>query len=369
MRSATFLFYLLTLLPSAGFGAPVIINSSASKTVRTPLTETSPRVSYYAFKSPSAKHQTFKFDISGPAGTLISIFSAKAPPKTAKDVAKKSGLIYPTLLHSLTGSSNKSIRLGSASSGDGNSGGGGGGGGAGSEQYVCGCLTAKTINDIRNSFAQLGINYSEADICQQFSSAEFCTPTPPPIGNPPGGGGTGSTSKNEASLSAFIQDDACDSKPPVAVVKVDLSKVKTTDLTGGAITIKPKFEDFSGSKKAKIKRQGEGKYKGSLLLAAPVAAISFTSSLGDVRLTTWKGDRRTKERSIKVADYVFYPPAGGLLWRIPLPSDIFTGGKGTFELRSADTGHSICAPLVRKDQFFNGYPNNSRGGDESSAAP
>lgn len=341
----------LALSADRAFAGPLIIAGDPSRTIRVPLVASSPSSIFFHFRSPSSKHQTFEFEIEGPSGAVVSFASAKSVPRTTRDVSAKRGIIYPGLLYGQFGNSSKSVKIGSSSTGS-----GGGGGGSG---FVCGCLTSQDIADFRDTFQRAGLNYSVAQICALFGNSNVCGATG-------GGGGIGGglPTGNKVSLAAFVRDDACDTKAPVAVVKVDLSKVKTSDLLGQAVTIKSKFTSFEGNRRVKIKRRGEGKFKGSLLLAGPVSGVSFSGAIGEVNLTQWKGDTLRRDRSLKIADFVFYPPAGGTLWRIPLPGNVLSGGRGTFELRSNAVGHSICAPLVPKDQFFNGYPNNSRNGDE-----
>jgi hypothetical protein len=361
-----FALIVLALAPVPGFASPSFVTGDSSKQLQIPLNGNSPKIIYVNFRSPSPARQQLSVEISGPSGALISFASAKSPPKTGRDVAKKGGKLYPGLLYPRFGAGVSTFKLSSSDSGGSNSsdepGDNNNTGGGGTESYVCGCLTQKEIEELRESFSQLGISYSSKDICELFGNTPTC-PSAAAMNTSVSSNATFSTrtaTSSSAALSAFIQDDACDSKPPVGVLKIDLSRVKSPNLVGGSITIKPSFTQFDDNRRVKIKRQGEGMYRGSLLLAGPVSSGSFFAPLGDVALSTWLGDKKKIQRSIKIADFVYYEPAGGSLWRVPLPNDIFSGGKGTFELRTNSKGYSVCAALVKKDQFFNGYPRNTR---------
>jgi hypothetical protein len=361
-----FAFIVLALAPTPGFASPFFVTADPSKQVEIPLNANSPKLFYVNLRSPSPERQQLSVEISGPLGAAISFASAKSPPKTSRDVVKKGGKLYPGLLYPRFGAGVSSFKLSSSDSGGNNSSDEPGDNnntvGGGTESYVCGCLTQQKIEELRESFSQFGISYSSKDICELFGTTPTC-PSAAAMSTSVSSNATFSTrtaTSSSAALSAFIQDDACDSRPPVGVLKIDLSRVKSPSLVGGSITIKPSFTQFDGNRRVKIKRQGEGMYRGSLLLAGPVSSGSFFAPLGDVAFSTWLGDRKKIQRSIKIADFVYYEPAGGSLWRAPLPNDIFSGGKGTFEMRTDDEGYSICASLVRKDQFFNGYPRNTR---------
>jgi len=361
-----FAFILLAFAPVPGLASPFFVTGDSSKQVQISLNANSPKIIYVNLRSPSSARQQLSVEISGPSGAVISFASAKSAPKTSRDVAKKGGKLFPGLLYPPVGAGVSSFKLGSIdSSGNGSSNGGGSGsntGGGGSETYVCGCLTNKNVEELRQSFSQLGISYSSEQICELFGNTPSCPSTAAvsTSGSSNATIVTRATTSSSAVLSAFIQDDACDSKPPIGVLKFDLSRVKSSDLVGSSITIKPSFTQFDGNRRVKIKRQGEGMYRSPLLLAGPVSGGSFFAPLGNVGFSTWLGDKKKIQRSIKIADFVYYSPAGGSLWRVPLSNDIFSGGKGTFEMRTDREGYSICASLVKQDQFFNGYPQNTR---------
>lgn len=349
-----FLAFCIGFAPAETVAAPTFIVGSSSKETKIPVNASSDKSIVVSLLSPSAQRQMLSFDISGPSGTVVSFGSAKSVPKSARDLVSKRGKVYPGLLYPRSGSGVRSVKLNSSSS----SGSDGSSSGGSSGPFVCGCLTESNIEEYRQAFSQLGISYSQEEICSIFGNSPSC---PSAVGSQ-----TSSTTEIQSdplpvTLSAFVQDDACDKKAPVAVLNLDLSRVKPADLADGSIRIKPTFSAFTDNKRVKLKRLGEGKFKSALLLAGPVRGRSFFGPLGSIGLTTWRGDLRARERSLKIADFVFYPPAGGSLWRIPLPVDLFSGGKGTFELRTDAKGYSVCATLERKDQFFNGYPRNTRG--------
>jgi len=361
MHRLFFALILLAFAPVPGLASPFFVTGDSSKQVQISLNANSPKIIYVNLRSPSAARQQLSVEISGPSGAIISFASAKSAPKTSRDVAKKGGKLFPGLLYPPVGAGVSSFKLGSSdSSGSGSSNGGGSNntGGGGTKSYVCGCLTEKDIEELRQSFSQLGLSYSSDQICEQFGNTPTC-PSAPAVSNNAKISAVAATSSS-AVLSAFIQDDACDSKPPIGVLKFDLSRVTSSDLVNSSITIKPSFTQFDGNRRVKIKRQGEGIYRSPLLLAGPVSGGSFFAPLGNVGFSTWLGDKKKIQRSIKIADFVYYSPAGGSLWRVPLSNDIFSGGKGTFEMRTDSKGYSICASLVKQDQFFNGYPQNTR---------
>jgi hypothetical protein len=367
MYRLLFVFIVLAFAPVPVLASPFFVTGSASKQINIPLTTNSQKIIYVNLRSPSPDRQQLSVEISGPSGAVISFASAKSAPKTSRDVAKKGGKLYSGLLYPRFGSGVSSFKLGSTDSSGGGSTSGGGSnnntGGGATQTYLCGCLTEKDVEELRQAFSQFGPTPSSNEICELFGNTATCPSTGAVSSQITNNSTiqTRSATSSTASLSAFIQDDACDSKPPVAVLKFDLSKVNGSDLTGGAITIKPTFAQFNGNRRVKIKRQGEGKYRSALLLAGPVSGGSFFAPPGDVGFSIWRGDKKQNKRSLKIADFVYYSPAGGSLWRVPLSSDIFTGGKGTFELSKDSEGYSICASLLRKDQFFNGYPRNTRG--------
>lgn len=356
---AAYLAAYLGLSPAATFAAPTFITASSSKETEIKLTDASKKSIVVSFLSPTPQHQMLSFEISGPSGTALTFGSAKSAPRSARDLASKLRKVYPGLLYPQSGSGVRSVRLNSSSSSESGGSNDSGGSGGSSDPFVCGCLTEKRIEELRQTLSQFGgASYSQQEICSIFGNSTSC-----PSAN---GSQTSSTAEVQSdqlpvTLSAFVQDDACDNKAPVAVLNLDLSRVKPANLADGSIRIKPTFSAFTDNKRVKLKRFGEGQYKSALLLAGPVRGRSFFAPLGTIGLTTWRGDFRARERSLKIADFVFYPPAGGSLWRIPLPVDLFTGGKGTFELRTDAKGYSVCATLERKDQFFNGYPRNTRG--------
>jgi len=301
--------------------------------------------------SSKADRQTLEFEVDGPKGTGVSFYSSMLTPKTLTDLNPKRKVVQAGLIYDYTGTGKKEVTLGESDSGN------TGGGNSTSGDYECGCLTADDVTGLIVSFRTAGITYTRAQVCEQFTSLPFgdCAPD----NSFPGGSiGFGNT----AALSAFVQRDACAAGgklPGKAVIVFDLSKVPANLFPNGKITVKPTFSGYGGNKQVKLKKAGdaEGKFAGkALLLASPANGVSFTGSIGEVTLVKYAKNKQTFNKKIPVADYVFYRTM--LLWRVPL-GGVLQGGQGTFQIKGNAAGYSICAKLVRQDQFFNGYPRNS----------
>jgi hypothetical protein len=361
MRRYLLRFPLLALLFGAaapGYAGPIFIENRVASPTRPATISLAPLASKPAaqrkivltLSNSRPERQTIEFEVDGPAGTTLSFYSAMATPRTSLDLNPKRKKVSPGLMYRIADSGSKKITLGASNSG-------GGSGGGGNNNYVCGCLSAADIQEIIASFRQVGINYTTEQVCSQFASIPTpgCNLDTPYLTN-------GSPFGNTAAISAFIQRDACidgGKRPGKAVIEFNLSKVPANLLTGGKITVKPTFSAYSGNRQVKLKKAGDakGKFAGiPLLLASPAGAVSFSGSTGAVYLTKYSNNALVSSKQVKVADNVFY--RNMVLWRTPL-SGVLTGGQGTFEIRGNQAGYSICAKLVRKDQFFNGYPRNS----------
>lgn len=354
-------YALLLSAPLAANGAPMFIekrNASATRPITISIaglasTPAAQRRVVLTLPSSRPDRQTLEFDIDGPKGTAVSFYSAMVTPRTLADLNPKRRIVQPGLIYNTSGSGVKKVTLGQGDSA------GGGSSGGSSGNYECGCLTSADVTSFIASFRAAGITYTRAQVCQQFTSLPFgdCRPDTSNLTN-------GSlVFGNTAALSAFVERDACvagGKQAGKAILVFDLSKVPTTLLANAKITVKPTFSAYSGNKRTKLKKAGDahGKFPGQpLLLASPANGISFTGSIGKVRLVKYSKNKQTYSKERKVADYVFY--RGWILWRVPLGGEL-SGGKGTFQIRGNQAGYSICANLVRRDQFFNGYPANTR---------
>jgi hypothetical protein len=353
-----FIFTILLCQTKQAVAGPIFVQNRNASTFRPATISLAPlaakpasqRKIILTLSNSKADRQTLDLDVEAPKGAVLSFYSAMEAPKKVTDLSPRKKKVSPGLLYTITGAGRKKIVFGEAQSG------GGSGGGAPGD-YICGCLTNSDIQDIIASFRAVGINYSVEEVCRQFTSIPVsgCDVDTPYLNDNANFG-------NTAAVSAFIRRDACANSgktPGKAVLEFNLSKVPASVLATAKIVVKPKFSAYSGNKQVKLKKAGDaaGKFAGiPLLLSSPAGAMSFTGSTGEVYLTKYAKSKLTFSKSVKIADYVFYRNL--VLWRVPL-GGVLSGGQGTFEMRANQAGYSICAKLVRKDQFFNRYPVNS----------
>lgn len=224
----------------------------------------------------------------------------------------------------------------------------------------CGCLTEDEIESRMSAYRFTFPNITRAQMCAIIGAADpgSCDGS---ADNPPGTGDPGPTDpgaeppvegSGTVTGAAFVSYDKCNKTGQhAALISVNLAGVDAAALSG-ELVVNAKLREFGENKRASIKERGDGKYKVPLLLAGPVYG-SFDPAIA---LVTFKGKAR-KTKALKVVDTVYYSPAGGALFRIPLSGGVLVGGVGTFEISNGAEGYSICAQLTARRQYFNGYHN------------
>jgi len=342
MRSLlAFTLLTLTIVGEVVASPLVLEHPGRGRNLLVPLSAGMPRQVVVVLPVSDRQKQTLDLSVTGPTKLAVSVAAAMMTSGKTAAAAGTSRTTYPAMLYNTLGQGAKRMVIGGSSSTP------------GGPDPRCGCLTDEEIQGQLSYLRSLGINLTRSSFCSQFSGI--------PFGSCEGGGTLPDPSDPVAGNTirgfAFIQRDQCSAQPHVAIIKLDLTGFDPAGYAGTNIVVKANVRGFDGNRRASIKPKGEGKYPVPLLLAGPVGSLGFFNGQGEVTLNKWRGAKRTKPRKVKIADTIFYPGGGGMLWRIPLTGRVLTGGKGTFDIRSKAEGYSICPVLRPVRQYFNGYTN------------
>ena len=217
----------------------------------------------------------------------------------------------------------------------------------------CGCLAQNQIDYYIDFAHRLGLNFTRQDVCGYAGSTttlKSCEDSSQ--SNPGGPGDPPSVSDGALSGSAYLPSDACNRGSGLAaVLSFDLSKLPESAFDGThVIQVGTLFKAYDGNRRASVKDKGAGKYKGSLLLAAPVSG--YDAGVGALKYTT--AGRLTSNQQLKPADYVYYSGGGGLLYRIPFKP---SGDRRSINVNNGLEGYTFCAKMSAVRQYFNGYTN------------
>ena len=350
------LFTLLVLQAQISTAATVIEGSNKKDTIITLTSEMRGEKNLHVIvRAPNSANSSFSFIADAPTGTSVQLSSLVIGNRVSLEstLSTPGALVAVRIFNngdfkqSLANRRSQSFRV-NRDSADGNA-----PPPIGERDPTCGCLAQNQIQYYIDFAHRLGLNFSRQDICGYAGTVgapKSCDePLPGDSSNP---NTPPSSSDGALSGSAYLPSDACNRGAGLAaVLTFDLSKLPEASFDGThVIQIGTLFKAYDGNRRASVKDKGAGKYKGSLLLAAPVGG--YDAGVGSLKYAT--NGRLTNKQQLKPTDYVYYSGGGGLLYRIPFKP---SGDRRSINVNNGLEGYTFCAKMSAVRQFFNGYSN------------
>lgn len=163
-------------------------------------------------------------------------------------------------------------------------------------------------------------------------------------------------SVNRQQINFVVPKDACAKRSTTVVVKFSFDNFSTAELQKlGSYSFSVKNSSYKGKRRASIKPDSDGKYRGSPLIL--MESGGFWVGTPKIRLVKYK-NQKPKFLNIAPTNYLFY--RGVKLVRAPIRKGILSGGRGTFEISVIQgyepVAYGVCFHLQRYRQRVNGYP-------------